>query len=74
MDNSDQGREELLRLKEQADIYLAAGYITKIDLHKIVERYRILCNFIMDIDRLQEDNKLDLKPLFRKLDKLVRKC
>ena len=57
MDSSDQGREELLKLKEQADIYLNGGYITKIDLHLIVDRYRILCNFIMDVDELQEDNK-----------------
>ena len=57
MDNSDQGREELLKLKEQADIYLDGGYITKMNLHLIVDRYRILCDFIMGIDRLQEDDK-----------------
>ena len=57
MNKSNQGREELLRLKEQADIYLEGGYITKIDLHLIVDRYRLLCNFITDVDELQEDNK-----------------
>ena len=50
MDKSDQGREELLRLKEQADIYLDGGYITKKDLHLIVSRYILLCNFITDVE------------------------